>query len=196
MHKTDEELMMGYKSGQNDCLEELFNRYKKPIFNFSLRLLANRADAEEAVSQLFYTLTVKKEAYAPQAQAKFSTWFYTVTRNICLDIIRRRKRTIFMWSKRDQDDGEAVQWDIPDAKNIPDVKAQERDCAEAIKKAMDRLPYEMKEAIVLREYQQLSYEEIGKVLGCTLEKVKILIFRAREKLRVELLPFIEEAGNV
>ena len=197
MNKTDEELMMGYRLGDTSCLEEIFGRYKKPIFNYAFKILTNRADAEEAVSESFYILTGKKEAYKPDPQAKFSTWLYTITHNACIDLIRKRKRVIFIWGvKRDKDSDCEEQWDLPDNKDLPDKAAEQNDCAAAIKKALEKLPLEMKEALVLREYQQLSYDEIGKVLNCTLEKVKILLFRARERLRIELLPFIKEADHV
>ena len=196
MRKTDEELMMEYRMGDISGLEEIFNRYKKPVFNYAFRLLTNRADAEEAVSRSFYVLTVKKEAYAVQAKAKFSTWLYAIAHNVCIDLIRKRKRIVFLWSKRDQDGGEAEQWDLPDTKDLPDQVAQEHEHAEAVKKAIERLPLEMKEALVLREYQGLNYDQIAQVLKCTLEKVKILLFRARERLRIELLPYLKEADNV
>ena len=196
MHKTDEELMMGYRLGDTSCLEEIFGRYKKPIFNYAFKVLTNRADAEEAVSESFYILTNKKAAYTPDIKAKFSTWLYTIAHNVCIDLIRKRRRVVFMWGKRDKDSDYEEQWDLPDNKDLPDKAAEQNDCAAAVKKALEKLPLEMKEALVLREYQQLSYDEIGKVLNCTLEKVKILLFRARERLRIELLPFLEEADHV
>lgn len=195
MRLSDEELIEGYKMGNASCLEEIFGRYKKPIFNYALRLLANRADSEEAVSEAFYILTSKKDRYTPDPKAKFSTWLYRIAHNVCVDLLRKRNRIVFMWSKRDKDSDNEEQWDIPDTKDLPDQAAQKSDRALAVKHALAKLPLEMKEALVLREYQQLSYEDIAGVLNCTLEKVKILIFRAREKLRIELLPFIKEAGH-
>ena len=187
--------MVGYKMGDTGCLEEIFGRYKKPIFNYAFKVLTNRADSEEAVSETFYILTGKRHAYTPDIKAKFSTWLYTIAHNVCIDLIRKRRRIVFLWSKRDKDSEQDEPWDLPDTKDLPDRVADNNDCAVQVKKALGRLPLEMKEALVLREYQQLSYEEIGGVLNCTLEKVKILLFRARERLRIELLPFIKEAGH-
>lgn len=182
--------------GSSACLEEIFNRYKTKLFNYSFRLLSNRADSEEAVSEVFYTLTEKKDSYIPDSAAKFSTWLYRVAHNICVDLLRKRNRIVFPWTKRASDDDSLPELDPVDGNDLPDKKAQDSDCAKYVAAALNRLPQEMKEAMILREYQGLSYEDISKVMDCTLEKVKVLIFRAREKLRVELLPFVQEAGNV
>jgi RNA polymerase sigma-70 factor (ECF subfamily) len=193
---SDEKLMEGYKMGSTACLEEIFNRYKSRLFNYSFRLLSHRADSEEAVSEVFFTLTQKKDSYTPNNTAKFSTWLYRVAHNVCVDLLRKRNKIIFPWHKREQNDDNLPEFELTDNKDLPDKKAQDSDCADAVLGALNKLPQEMKEAMILREYQGLNYDDISKVMDCTLEKVKVLIFRAREKLRVELLPFVEEADNV
>ncbi|UCC94911.1 MAG: RNA polymerase sigma factor [Candidatus Omnitrophota bacterium] len=188
--KHDEELMMEYTVGNQTALEEIFQRYKKAMFNYALRLLNNRADAEDVVGEVFFVVTSQKYSYQPGA--KFSTWLYTIAHNVCIDRIRKRRRIVFIWSKYDKDSPEYTQWDIPDTKNLPDTDAEKKDTAYHVKKAISRLPFAQKEALILKEYHNLRYEEISKVLHCSKAKVKILIFRARERLKKKLLPLIEE----
>jgi RNA polymerase sigma-70 factor (ECF subfamily) len=189
--RKDEEIMMEYKAGDINALEEIFQRYKKPMLNYAFKILNNYADAEDVVGEVFYVLTSEKNNYAPQA--KFSTWLYTIAHNLCIDRIRRNKRTFSLWFKKNKDDKEYQEMDIPDTKFLPNVPLEEKDASFFVKRSIEKLPLEQKEAIVLREYHSLNYEDISKVLNCSVEKVKILIFRARERLRKELLPLMEEA---
>jgi RNA polymerase sigma-70 factor (ECF subfamily) len=87
--RKDEELMVEFKLGKEEVLEEIFNRYKNKIFNYALRFLGNRADAEDVVSQTFLNLIQKKEKYNPET--KFSSWLYTIAHNICIDRLRKKK---------------------------------------------------------------------------------------------------------
>ena len=190
--KNDQELMLEYCQGNKEALEELFCRYKKKIFNYALRFLRNQADAEDVAGDVFYVLSAKKDSYQPQY--KFSTWLYTVARNSCIDKWRKRKRFVFMWFKKET--GSCSQWNLPD-KKLKFLKVSiRRETSFYIKKAIDKLPLFQREVIILREYQLLSYAEIAGVLGVSEEKVKVSIFRARQKLKQYLLPILAEIGNV
>ena len=134
-------------------------------------------------------LSSRNENFKPQA--KFSTWLYTIARNTCISKIRKRK-SIFSISFGGGKEDDSESFDIPDPKPTPNEELQKKEIAHQIKKAIHRLPLVQKEAIVLREYNELSYGEIAQILKTSLENVKILIFRAREKLRKELAPMIKE----
>ncbi|MDD4954926.1 MAG: sigma-70 family RNA polymerase sigma factor [Candidatus Omnitrophica bacterium] len=188
--RKDEDIMMQYKAGDITALEEIFQRYKKPILNYAFKLLSSFADAEDVVSEVFYILTLRRNAYEPVA--KFSTWIYTIAHNVAIDRIRRRKKVFFFWQKKDKSSGSYEELDVPDTRFMPDSEAEKNDVAAYVKKAIDKLPFEFKEAIVLKQYHNLSYEEIANILNCSLGKVKIRIFRAKEALRRELLPYMEE----
>lgn len=188
--RKDEEIMMDYKAGDINALEEIFQRYKKPMLNYCFKILNNFADAEDVVGEVFYVLTSEKNNYQPRA--KFSTWLYTIAHNLCIDRIRKNKRTFSLWFKKNKDDKEYQEMDIPDTKFLPNVPVEEKDTSVFVKRSIEKLPLEQKEALVLREYMSLNYEDISKVLNCSVEKVKVLIFRARERLRKELLPLMEE----
>jgi len=191
VEKSDETLMGEYQEGSSNALEELFGRYKSKVFNFSYRILADRAEAEDATSDLFLTMLSKKDAYAPRA--KFSTWAYTVVRNGCISRLRKRRGWLSFSREQDPEgEGDPVEWQVADAGPGPGEQAQRKEMGRWVQAAVGKLPLSQKEAIVLREYHGLSYAQIAEVLGCSMENVKILIFRAREALRKELAPILKE----
>ena len=194
MEKRDEELILDYQNGDSAALGVLFERYKMPVFNFSLRILGNRADAEDVTSEVMVILFSKKEAYVNLPGAKFSTWLYTVARNACISQIRKRKRTVSLWFNKN-DSEEYQEWDVADEGDLADEQAAQREMAHKVRHAISGLPLNQKEALVLREYQKLSYQEISVILDVSVDNVKVLIFRARENLRVQLSAFITEANN-
>ena len=189
---TDEELMHEYAQGDAQALGLIFERYKALILNFCLRILRNRADAEDITAEVFMVLCSNK--YKPQANAKFSTWLYTIARNACISRIRQKKNVFSIWVRNNRE-GDYKQMDVADNKMLPREEIEQKERAVAIQNALTKLPLIQKEAIVLREYQNLNYDEIAKVLNCSLAKVKILIFRAREQLRQELPSLIQEGKS-
>jgi RNA polymerase sigma-70 factor, ECF subfamily len=184
--KTDEELMLEYKLGSLNSLEELFNRYQTRILNYAYRLMFNRADAEDVVGETFYVVTNRKYDYRPEA--KFSTWLYRIAHNFCVTKLRKKEKFVFLWFKKSFDGDEYEQIDLPDNKPLVTADLQEAQAKVLVEKAVARLPEKLREALVLREYQGLNYQEIAGILDCSLAKVKVLIFRARERLKNELLP--------
>ena len=190
MEQRDEDIMMEYRSGgEPGSIAIIFFRYKARILNFCLRMLGNRADAEDVTGDVFLTLFSRKYAYDPEA--KFSTWLYTVARNNCIDRIRKRKNLVSVWFSS-KSSNEYEQWDVKDTEDHAAEQLSRREAASRVRRAIGLLPFEQREAIILREYHRLSYGEISQILNCSLEKVKILIFRGREGLREELKSFIEE----
>ena len=185
--------MLECQEGSSNALEELFGRYKDNVFNFAYRILADRAEAEDATSDLFLTLLSKSGAYAPRA--KFSTWAYTVVRNGCVSRLRKRRGWLSFSREQDpQAEGEPAEWQVADAGPGPGEQVRRKELGRWVQEAVGKLPLSQREAIVLREYHELSYAEIGEVLGCSVENVKVLIFRARESLRKGLAPILEEGG--
>ncbi len=190
MDKTDEELILECQEGSQDALHILFLRYQHLIFNFCSRILGNRADAEDVTGEIFLMLSSKQKNFRPEA--KFSTWLYTVARNACISKMRKRKSIFPLIFQINEEGSEKRTFDIPDPKPTPYEEAHKKEAASFVKKAIGSLPVAQKEAIVLREYHDLSYDEIAAILQISLENVKILIFRARESLRKELAPVLKE----
>lgn len=192
MEQTDENIMLDYQSGNREAITMIFHRYKNRVLNFCLRILGNRADAEDATHDVFVTLMNSRYTHHPNA--KFSTWLFTIARNRCIDKIRKTKK-VFSLTLTNNDRTADVQWDVPDDADSSADDLEKKERAVLVQKAIARLAYQQREAIVLREYHQFSYDEIAKILNCSLDNVKILIFRAREKLRVDLASYIREGHH-
>ncbi len=183
MDVSDEELMVRYQAGHKQAVETIYLRYKYRILNFCWRMLGNRAQAEDVASEIFMSLFTS--AYKMQPDVKFSTWFYTIARNHCVDVLRLRCR-----QKTGEIDERSVErLDAPkDARDALLVKESESH----LRAALDKLSDEQKQAIVLQYYEGLSYNEIAGVLGCSLDKAKVLIFRAKENLSLHLAFLLKE----
>ena len=129
-----------------------------------------------------------------QTNAKFSTWLFTIARNRCIDKLRKSKR-LFSLTFTNRDKSVDEQWDVPDHADSSAELLQKKERARHVQEAILRLPYQQREAIVLREYHRFSYDEIAKILNCSLANVKQLIFRGRERLRTELASYIQEGHH-
>ncbi len=192
MDKNDEALMMEYMTGDPNALTQIFARYKIRLLNFALRMTQNLADAEDVVGDAFYRVSSKR--YQPDPSAKFSTWLYTVAHNLCIEKIRKGKKNFFESLFRQE--GEEREKEFTDTRPGPAEIVADRDMAVRVREAIRQLPTQYREAIILREYENMDYTQIALVMGCTLSSVKTLIFRAREKLRDELLLLWKEGSDV
>lgn len=186
---TDEELIQNYYRGDKEALGVIFERHNQGVFNFALRFLGNRADAEDTTSEVFSRLCTSQGRFTPNA--KFKTWLLTITRNICLDRIRSRGRWGGMWFQKQGSDHYEVM-DFPSDRESPQDNLQNKETIFHLQAAIAQLPVDQREAIVLREYEGLSYEEIAAMIGCSLANVKILIYRARTQLKSTIPSFIKE----
>jgi RNA polymerase sigma-70 factor (ECF subfamily) len=189
MERTDQELLNAFRSGEEPAFEVLFDRHKSKIFNFALRWLRSRPDAEDVTSEVFIQLFNNR--FKDTGQAKLTTWLFTVARNACLTRLRRVRMFQSMWFRKGAAD-DFEEWDVPDTADDPGEALRKREKARAVREAMEDLPQEQKEVLILREYAQKDYAEIAEIIGCSLERVKILIFRGRENLRIKLAAFIKE----
>lgn len=185
--------MRDYQSGHQEAISELFQRYKVRVLNFCARLLGNRTEAEEVASEVFLALVTQRHRYDPTRT--FSTWMYTIARNHCVSRMRlsRRVRPL-QWFGGGEPETDTP-WDPPDPQApIRDTLIRE-EVAACVQRAVSRLPYEQREAIVLQHYHDCSYVQISEILGCSLAKVRILIFRGKERLRADLAQLAKEASR-
>jgi RNA polymerase sigma-70 factor, ECF subfamily len=187
---NDEELIQQYYNGDRGAFTMIFERHKLGVLNFALRMTGNRPDAEDVTSDTFLRVCDCEHRFV-HASAKFKTWLYTIARNCCIDRIRQKKKWAPFWFRKPGTD-ELQEMDPSDHSDGPSQSLNSDEIVGHVKHAISRLPVEQREALLLREYQGLSYDEIAQVLGVSLANVKVLIYRARTQLKDNLPVFLRE----
>lgn len=188
---ADAELMLRVKQQDTAAFALLVDKYKQPVVNLLYRTLRDLAEAEDLAQNVF--LQVYKSASRYRVEAKFSTWLFTIARNLCLNEIRRRSRhpaESLDASTEPQEEAPARQYCDPKAQPAPDQILQ-KELVAKVEEAVADLPENQRTAILLYQEQELSYEEISAILGCSLSATKSLIHRARETLKERLKPYLK-----
>ncbi len=186
--------MLLVKQGDRDAFAVLVNKYKQPIMNLVYRSLADATEAEDLAQHVF--LQVFKSAHRYEVAAKFSTWIFTIARNLCLNEIRRRSRhPADSLDETHPDNDEQPARQIQDTKNFsPPDAALHGELEDKIEQALSELPENQRTAIQLCRQDELSYEEIAKVLDCSVSATKSLIHRGRETLKQKLKPYLRSGA--
>jgi RNA polymerase sigma-70 factor (ECF subfamily) len=186
----DAALMLLVKQGDTAAFEQLVDKYKQPVMNVVYRMLRDATEAEDVAQNVF--VQVFKSAGRYEVSSKFSTWLFTIARNLCLNELRRRSRH----PADSMDAGHPEQEDQPwqqfeDKKTFsPPDTLLHGELEEKIEQAMAELPENQRTAILLCRQDELSYEDIAKVLQCSLSATKSLIHRGRETLKQKLKPYL------
>ena len=183
-------LMLRVKRGDRAAFAELVEKYKQPVMNLVYRTLHDEAEAEDLAQNVF--LQVYKSAKRYESRAKFSTWLFTIARNLCLNEIRRRSRhpaDSLEETHAEHEDQPRQQFE--DKSSVPPPeKLLQGELAQKIEEALADLPENQRTAILLCRQEDLSYEEIAEILGCSLSATKSLIHRGRETLKQKLKPYL------
>ena len=172
---TDEVLIKRFQDGDSDAFTELVSRYKDPLFNYVSRMLKDRVYAEDIVQETFVRVYRNRHRY--QQIAKFSTWIYTIAINLTKTELRRQNLRRFFSLSGVSDNGKALE--LPDNRINLEKSAEDSIAGQKIKESIDQLPKTFREVIILRDIQELSYEEIGVPLGT----VKSRVNRGRTRLQ-------------
>ncbi len=183
MKFTDEELIKEFQNGNVEAFEELVKRYKDPLFNYVSRMLKDRVYAEDIVQETFVRVYKNRDRY--RQIAKFSTWIYTIAINLTKTEIRRQNLRRFFSLSGSSDNGKTLE--LPDNKVNLEKSAEDTIMGERIKDAIDNLPKTFREVIILRDIQELSYEEISKIVGVPLGTIKSRVNRGRTRLQKMLM---------
>lgn len=178
--------MLRVKRGDQAAFTELVEKYKQPVMNLVYRFLRDATEAEDLSQNVF--VQVHKSAARYEVSARFSTWLFTITRNLCLNEIRRRSRhpaDSLDAPHPESEDQPARQ--LEDAKTtLPDDAFLHGELETKIAEAIAALPETQRTAILLCRRDDMSYEDIAKVIGCSLSATKSLIHRGRETLKQKL----------
>lgn len=187
----DAALMLRAKQGERGAFEELVIRHQQAVINFIYRSVPDLAEAEDLAQNAFVQAWKARQRYQPSA--KFTTWLFTIARNLTLNELRRRSR-----HDLDSIDAPIAGDETQAARQFEDAGSQSaadhllrREIEQRVAEAVASLPETQRTAISLCQDEDTSYEDIAKVLGCSLSATKSIIFRARETLKERLKPYLQ-----
>jgi RNA polymerase sigma-70 factor, ECF subfamily len=190
----DAALMLRVKGGDMQAFEALVEKYKHPVINVMYRMIRDLEEAEDLAQNVFVRVFQSADRY--QASAKFSTWIFTIARNLCLNEIRRRGRhpEDSLESSQLENEGQAPRQFQDNRTFSPPQAFLHAELVRKIQEAVAELPEKQRLAISLCQEDELSYEEIAVVLECSLSATKSLIHRGRETLKQKLKPYLQSGA--
>jgi RNA polymerase sigma factor (sigma-70 family) len=165
---SDEDLMLQVRDGEAEMLGVLFDRYKTPLFNFYTKMTQDRVLSEDLVQDVFLRILRYRQSYRPGTS--FRTWMYQIARNARLDHARKSRPETLL-------DAETP------APVSPADPARQQQEAMLLQRALMHLPEDKREILILSRFQELKYDEIGRLLGCEVGAVKVRVHRALQQLR-------------
>ena len=182
----DVRLMRLVSRGDTSAFEELIERHQALVAGTVARMLSSNSDVEDIAQQVFIRVWKSARRYVPRA--KFTTWLLKITRNLVFNELRRTKRHAHVPL---QSEPGAEDPPVKDETNLaPDTSLLESELQRTIEEAILQLPETQRLALVLRRYEQMSYEQIAEVLDLSVPAVKSVLFRARSELRARLTKYL------
>jgi len=197
MTRSDVQLMLDVKAGDEQSFGLLLQRYRTPLVNFLYRMVRSREQAEDLAQEVFIRVYRAREEYVPSA--KFTTWLFRIATNLALNSLRdhrHQKLEISMDAPvtTDAEEGDEKPFEVADKHPTIEQELVEEDRKKMIRHAIEKLPEKQRAAVLLHKYQELDYAEIAKILSVSESALKSLLFRAYESLRVELAPLVARHG--
>ncbi len=187
---SDAEVVAAVLKGDQELYGELVQRYQGRLVNYLFRLLRSVQEAEDLAQEVFFKLYQALDRYDPKY--KFSTWLFRVAQNAAIDRIRKRRLQLVSMDRSGNPDSDMGTWEFPSSDPDPygDLRNVER--GEAIQAAIESLPWDYRELIVLRHFGELSYDEIARLKEMPLGTVKNKLFRGRQMMKAELRDFLTD----
>ncbi|PWW05535.1 RNA polymerase sigma-70 factor (ECF subfamily) [Paenibacillus cellulosilyticus] len=185
---TDTQLIREIKDGNVQMYAELMRRYQRKILAFIYHMLKSarlELMAEDLCSETFYKAYRSLHSFR-ELDASFSTWLYTIARNTVLSELRKQKA-----GNVPLEESNVIPLAPPDV--VPELRLLQNERMSMVREAINNLPEKQRSALILREYEQLDYQEIASILGQTVSSVKSLLFRARASVKTQLEPYFDES---
>ena len=186
MASSDEELVARSMGGDLDSFNQLVLRWERPIYALAYRVIGREEEARDVAQETF--LRAFRALNGFKGQAKFSSWLYRITLNLCRDWMRKERRTPVSQAPEGIDIIELAGEATP-SETIEQMVGR-KELGRAVSKAMAALPEEQRTAIILKEYHGLTFQEIADMLGCPLSTVKTRLYQGLSVVRKQL----EQAG--
>ena len=195
MTRSDVQLMLDVKAGDDASFDLLLQKYRTPLVNFLYRMVRDTATAEDLAQEVFLRVYRARKQYSPSA--KFTTWLFRIATNLALNSVRDNRHrlkdvSIDAASSPDED---AAPMQLPAPEMRIDEHMIERDRADYIRKVISGLPEKQRVAVLLHKYEEMDYAEIARILECSESALKSLLFRAYETLRVQLAPLVNASAS-
>jgi RNA polymerase sigma-70 factor (ECF subfamily) len=187
MEEMDAAVIERARSGDGNAFKLLVERHSRNVFRLAFRMTGNEQDAEDVVQETF--LRAYRQLNRYESRSSFSTWLFRIASNYSLDLIRARKRRGEKAVVMENEEVDIMQM-LPAGDPGPDRLAVSGQITEQIRVAMNELSPQERTAFVLRHFEGLSIEQIGETLGSSANATKHSIFRAVQKLRHSLAPFV------
>jgi RNA polymerase sigma-70 factor, ECF subfamily len=182
--RSDEELMIQLQQGEDLALNELMRRWQQPLARYIYRYVGNQTGALDVAQEAFVRVFQQRHRF--KENLKFSAWMFAIATNLCRNFLRWQSRHP---SKASQSDQHEESWEITPqltSQNSPDEVARLKETAEAVRRQVDALPDQLKAVVLLADYEELSYRDIGEALGCSVKAVETRLYRAHRLLRERL----------
>ena len=185
---TDSQLIREVLDGNVECYAEIVNRYERKLLAFVIQLLRSaglEVQAEDLCQETFYKAYRNLHTFR-EGDASFSTWLFTIARNSVISELRKHKTNAVAL-----DDTTAHL--VTSTEPTPEQHALRQERVSKVRDAINSLPDKQRSALILREYDQLDYQEIASILGQTVSSVKSLLFRARNSVKMQLEGYIGDS---
>lgn len=186
MHEdADTALMLRLQGGEDLALNELMAKWQKPLVHFVYRYIGNETDALDLAQETFVRVFESRHRY--KAKAKFSTWLFTIASNLSRNYVRWQHRhpTVAFESSDSANPSSGIE-SFESGDRSPAESAEAQDSAAIVKREVQKLPHDLRTAVLLFEYEDMSHEEISRVLGCSAKAVETRLYRSRKILREAL----------
>jgi len=186
---SSEDLMARIAKGDDDAFEILVTRHQTSVLNLIYRFIGDRTEAKDLAQEVFLRVWQTANRYEPRA--KFTTWIYQVTANLCLNELKsaHRRRRWFPFHRSEGDSEKAIEETLSNGSPTAEDLLIARERSRQISEALQSLPANQRMALVLKRYDDLSYQEIAKILNCSVSAVESLIVRAKKTLQKKLTRF-------
>ena len=195
MARSDVQLMLDVKAGDDASFDFLLVKYRSPLVNFLYRMVRDTATAEDLAQEVFLRVYRARKQYTPSA--KFTTWLFRIATNVALNSVRdnRYQKMQVSLDAPVSDEEDSAPRELPAREMRIDQHLLEQDRVAFIQRAIASLPEKQRAAVLLHKYEEMDYAEIAKILDCTEAALKSLLFRAYENLRVQLAPLVTQPAT-
>jgi len=183
---SDEVLMLRYKDGDLSAFEVIVEKHQQPLFSFAYRFCNDYHQAQDLVQEVFLRLVKRSKHYEPKA--KFTTYLYTIAHNVCVDHFRRKKKRhhVSLSDPIDADNEMTVEDTMKDERANPQRDYDQKTFEQALHQAVEELPAEQREVFLLREQQNLAFDEIARITGSLPSTAKSRMRYALQSIREKL----------